>query len=112
MSHEVHSQKVWHPNKLPEITYHEACTKPEIHSEADFARLLEDVKVNGIVKPILVQKSSGAVVCGRGRIKAAKEGGCPIPVNVLDISDAECWALSKSELAHRHLSPSRAMNSR
>lgn len=105
---DVKKRTTWHVAKLPEVTYHQACTKPDVQSEADFQRLLSDIKQNGIREPILVQASSGAVFAGRHRIKAAKEAGVPIPVIVLEISDAECWSYSRSQLCHRNLSPTRA----
>ncbi len=107
-SFKVVKETTWHPAKMKEVTYHASCTKPDAHSDADYQRLLEDVKVNGIRHPILVQDGSGAVVSGRHRIKAAREAGVPIPVEIIEISDPECWSLSKSEICHRHLAPSRA----
>lgn len=98
----------WHPNKLKEITYHPACTKPDVQTPEDYQRLLEDVKANGIRHPIQVQHGTNAVVSGRHRIKAAVEAGVPIPVEIIEITDPECWSLSRSELCHRHLTPSRA----
>lgn len=107
-SFRVVKQTTWHPAKMKEVTYHPACTKPDVQSEADYARLLEDVKSNGIRHPILVQEGSGAVVAGRHRIKAGREAGVPIPVEIIEISDPECWSLSRSELCHRNMTPARA----
>lgn len=101
-------QTTWHPAKMGEITYHPACTKPDQQTTEDYARLKADIGENGIREPIKVQKSSKAVIAGRHRIKAAMELGVPIPVEVLDISDSECWSLSKSQLCHRNLSSTRA----
>lgn len=108
MSFRVVKTGVLHPARMKEVVFHAACAKPDKHSDADYARLLEDVKQNGIRVPIKIQDSSGDVVCGRHRIRAAKEVGVPIPYERLELSDAECWSLSRSELAHRHLSPQRA----
>lgn len=98
----------WHPARMKEVIYHPACTKPDAQSPEDYHRLLADVKENGIRVPIQVQDGTLAVVAGRHRIRAAKEVGCPIPVEVIEISDPECWSLSRSELCHRNLSATRA----
>ncbi len=104
----VVEQKTWHPAKLGEIAYHPACTKPDQQTLEDYARLKADINENGIREPIKVQKSSKSVIAGRHRIKAAMELGIPIPVDILDITDSECWSLSKSQLCHRNLSSTRA----
>lgn len=104
----VVDEKTWHPGKVKDIAYHPACTKPSVQTAEDYNRLKEDIGVNGIREPIFVQKSSGAVIAGRHRIKAAMEVGVPIPVKVLDISDSECWSLSRSQLCHRNLSSTQA----
>ena len=104
----VVDEKTWHPGKVQDITYHPACTKPSVQTVEDYNRLKEDIGANGIREPIFVQKSSGAVIAGRHRIKAALEVGVPIPVKVLDISDSECWSLSRSQLCHRNLSSTQA----
>lgn len=101
-------ETTWHPSKMKEVTYHPSCLKPDAHSPEDYQRLLADVKENGIRVPILVQEDTLAVVGGRHRIRAAKEAGCPIPVHMIEINDAECWSLSRSELCHRNLSATRA----
>ena len=108
MSFRVVKTGVLYPARMKEAVFHAACAKPDKHSDADYARLLEDVKQNGIRQPIKIQDNSGDIVCGRHRVKAARELGVPIPYERLEISDAECWSLSRSELAHRHLSPQRA----
>lgn len=104
----VLKSKTWYPAKLGDITYHPACTKPDKQSDEDYKRLLEDIKANGIRTPIQVQAGTNVVVSGRHRIKAAKEAGVPIPVEEIEITDAECWSLSASELCHRNLAPARA----
>lgn len=104
----VAKRTTWHPAKMGEVVFHEACTKPDAQTESDYARLKADIGENGIRVPVIVQKSSGAVIAGRHRIKVAREIGTPIPVAILEISDSEAWGLSLSDLCHRNLSPTRA----
>lgn len=106
--YEVKNRTIWHPAKMGEVTFHPACTKPDVQSETDYARLKEDVGQNGVREPVLVQASSGSVIAGRHRIKAAREVGTPIPVAIIEISDSEAWGLSRSQLCHRNLSATRA----
>jgi hypothetical protein len=105
----VKEKLTWHPSrwKDKELVYHEACTAIDKMDSGDYQRLKEDIGRNGILQPVQVQASSNAIVSGRNRSRAAVELGAPIPVEILDISDAQAWALSRSTLAGRHLTPTR-----
>lgn len=98
----------WHPNKIQDVIYHPACVKPDAQSPEDYQRLKDDIGSNGIRKAVQVQHGTDAVVAGRHRIKAAMELGVPIPVEFIEITDPECWSLSRSDLCHRNLTPSKA----
>lgn len=108
MSFKITKQTTWHPSKMKECSYHPACTRVDQHSDADINRLKADVEKNGIRTPIQVQDGTGLVVNGRGRIHVARMLNVPIPVDVLEITDSECWSLSKSAICHRTLTPARA----
>jgi ParB-like chromosome segregation protein Spo0J len=49
----------------------------------------------GFAAPVVVQKSTGFVLCGNTRLKAARHLGlAEVPARVLDLSDAEAEALA------------------
>ena len=52
----------------------------------------------GFAAPVVVQKSTGFVLCGNTRLKAARKLGlAEVPARVLDLSDAEAEALAVAD---------------
>ncbi|NOS76139.1 MAG: PRTRC system ParB family protein [Methyloglobulus sp.] len=74
---------------------------------SEHAELVESVKENGIIQPIMVRPASDGsggywVVCGERRFRAAKEAGLAhIPVVVREIGDAEAMVVAIIENAQR-----------
>ena len=65
---------------------------PNVHSDAQINRLCEIIKYQGFRNPIIVSNFTGFVVCGHGRIKAAKKLGIkevPVDFQEFDNQDQE-----------------------
>jgi ParB family transcriptional regulator, chromosome partitioning protein len=98
-----------YPANLPigEIKAKEGFNPRKYFDPSEHAELVESVKENGIIQPIMVRPVSDGsggywVVCGERRFRAAREAGLAhIPVVVRDISDAEAMVVAIIENAQR-----------
>lgn len=78
------------PSSLKPATYN-----PRTIDELAFAGLRESLKKFGLVDPILVNKTTGNIVGGHQRLKAAEANGeTEVPVIELELSPAEEKALN------------------
>ena len=48
---------------------------PNKHPEEQIAHLIEQFKYQGFRSPLVVSKKSGFLICGHGRLEAAKKAG-------------------------------------
>jgi len=61
-------------------------------------KLVESIRVNGFYAPLVVQKSTGYIVCGNHRFKAAQQAGMTsFPVVYLELSDAEALKINVAD---------------
>lgn len=92
---------------IGEIKAKESFNPRKYFDPSEHAELVESVKENGIIQPIMVRPVSDGsggywVVCGERRFRAAKEAGLThIPVVVRDIGDAEAMVVAIIENAQR-----------
>lgn len=57
-------------------------------------KILASIKEFGFTNPVLVQKGTGRIIAGHGRVKAAVQGGVrEVPVIDIDISDKKALSL-------------------
>lgn len=82
-------------SKLPAVEVHYALITeidphPENANVGNIESIKESIKVNGFYAPIVVQASTGYIMAGNHRYKAAKELGLEqVPVVYLDVTDEE-----------------------
>lgn len=63
---------------------------PDNANQGDVEAIKESIKVNGYYAPILVQSSTGYILAGNHRYRAAKElGHTAVPVIYLDVDDEQ-----------------------
>jgi ParB-like chromosome segregation protein Spo0J len=59
-------------------------------NQADLGAIIESIGVHGFYGTVIVQKSTGAILCGTHRWRAAHEKGYQqIPVTFIDVSDSQ-----------------------
>ena len=98
-----------YPANLPigEISIKEGFNPRQYFDPSEHVELVESIKDNGIIQPIMVRPvsdDSGGywVVCGERRFRAAKEAGLThIPVVVRDMTDSEAMVVAIIENAQR-----------
>lgn len=63
---------------------------PDNANRGDIAVIKESIRVNGFYSPVIAQESTGYVIAGNHRLRAALELGIPeIPVVWLDVDDEQ-----------------------
>lgn len=65
---------------------------PQNYNNGDTERLMESIEVNGMYRPIYVQKSTGYIIAGNHTWTACKElGATEVPVVYLDVNDEQAF---------------------
>ena len=95
-----------------EDKFHKLANLLPFHSDDELEQLAKDINNNGLLEPILVQKSSGLIVDGRNRFLACKMAGLDLDENseehfkVEDLDEAEIQSRLFSGLHRRSLDKS------
>ena len=61
-------------------------------------KLVESIRVNGFYAPLIVQRSTGYVIAGNHRFRAAQQAGLTsFPVVYLDVTDAQALKINVAD---------------
>ena len=82
---------------------HPLCKAIPRIGETDFNNLVESIKTQGLLFPILVDES-GQLLDGRSRILACHVAGVEITQDHIEMTDKDPEAIAQSNIARRHLS--------
>ena len=64
-------------------------------NQADLGAMIESIGVHAFYGTVIVQKSTGAILCGTHRWRAAHEKSYQqIPVTFIDVSDSQWWTIA------------------
>lgn len=82
------SIRVWENTGVRDIPVAELTPHPDNVNIGDVEAIKESIRVNGFYAPLLVQASTGYIIAGNHRYRAAQElGAVTIPVIFLDVDD-------------------------
>lgn len=90
------------------IKFHKVADLFPRMDEGDFKKLIEDIRENGLLEPIWLDKEGGAIIDGRHRYLACQELGVKPEFRVWNGHGDLVQFVLSINLRRRHLSPSQA----
>jgi hypothetical protein len=88
------SIRVWENRGVEDIPVSEITEHPDNVNVGNVEAIKESIRVNGFYAPVLVQASTGYILVGNHRFRAARELGLvTIPAIFMDIDDAQAMRI-------------------
>lgn len=86
--------RVWENEGVRDIPVSELTPHPDNANIGDVEAIKQSIRVNGFYAPIIAQASTGYIIVGNHRFRAAQElGAVTVPVIFLDVDDEQAMRL-------------------
>jgi ParB-like chromosome segregation protein Spo0J len=86
--------RVWENEGIRDIPTSELTPHPDNANIGDVEAIKQSIRVNGFYAPIIAQASTGYIIVGNHRFRAAQElGAVTVPVIFLDVDDEQAMRL-------------------
>ena len=86
--------KVWESEGIRDIPVSELTPHPDNANIGDVEAIKQSIRVNGFYSPIIAQASTGYIIVGNHRFRAAQElGAVTVPAIFLDVDDEQAMRL-------------------
>jgi ParB-like chromosome segregation protein Spo0J len=86
--------RVWESEGIRDIPVSELTPHPDNANIGDVEAIKQSIRVNGFYSPIIAQASTGYIIVGNHRFRAAQElGAVTVPTIFLDVGDEQAMRL-------------------
>lgn len=88
------TMKIWESEGIRDIPVSELTPHPDNANIGDVEAIKQSIRVNGFYAPIIAQASTGYIIVGNHRFRAAQElGAVTVPAIFLDVDDEQAMRL-------------------